>query len=232
MKKVMIYFIPLLLLYSCNKEESELWTEVHVKATDYNTGEPLDDVYIGIIEWKDKWLFDSKGKSISEGYTDANGEYHFEWKAKRGDGFSYEYVAQANPAKYNQVYFQQIDYLKKGNIHNYEIKLVETGFLNFNLVNTSCESANDELHFRYFFPKPGFTEYEYGQTIYVLNAYWPEEDSPWDGCVNLVGGDEYQQVPAGTYTIEWNVTRDSGYTEGSDTFFVGNGDSVTYFLEY
>lgn len=87
MKKVMIYFIPLLLLYSCNKEESELWTEIHVKATDYNTGEPLDDVYIGIIEWKDKWLFDSKGKSISEGYTDANGEYHFEWKAKHGDGF-------------------------------------------------------------------------------------------------------------------------------------------------
>ncbi|MBK6527126.1 MAG: hypothetical protein IPO32_07925 [Crocinitomicaceae bacterium] len=227
-----LLFFSIFLIFSCDKEESDLWTEVHVKATDYNTGEPLSDIYIGIIEWNEKLLFDSKGKSISEGFTDANGEYHFEWKAKRGDGFSYEYLAQANPSKYKQVIFQQIDYLIKGNIHNYEIKLVETGFLTFNLVNTNCESVNDELHFRYFFPKPGFTEYEYGQTIYVLNAYWPEEDSPWDGCVNLIGGGGYQQLPAGTYTIEWNVTRDSGYTEGSDTFFVGNGDSLTYLLEY
>jgi len=225
MKIVMIYVIPLLLLYSCKKEESELWTEVHVKATDYNTGEPLDDVYIGIIEWKDKWLFDSKGKSISEGYTDANGEYHFEWKAKRGDGFSYEYVAQANPAKYNQVYFQQIDYLKKGNMHNYEIKLVEDGYLNVDFVNLNCENSNDVMRFRYYFQHPEFPQY-----IYVYSPYWDGE-LHWDGCVNLIGGG-YQELPAGTYTIEWNVTRDSGYTEGMDTFFVGNGDSVTYLLEY
>ncbi|MBL7897428.1 MAG: hypothetical protein JNJ99_02750, partial [Crocinitomicaceae bacterium] len=62
------------------------------------------------------------------------------------------------------------------------------------------------------------------------SPYWDEENSK-DGCENntIVA---YQQLPAGTYTIEWNVTRDSGYSEGSDTFFVGNGDSVTYLLEY
>ena len=222
---MMIHIIVILLLMSCNKEESELWTEVHVKATDFNTGESLSDIYISVIEWDERMLFDSKGKSISEGFTDANGEYHFEWKAKRGDGFSYEYVAQANPAKYNQVYFQQIDYVKKGNIHNYDIKLVEDGFLNMDFVNLNCQNANDKLHYRYYFQHP-----EYPFYIYIYSPYWDEENSK-DGCENntIVA---YQQLPAGTYTIEWNVTRDSGYSEGSDTFFVGNGDSVTYLLEY
>jgi hypothetical protein len=219
-----LLFFSIFLIFSCDKEESDLWTEVHVKATDYNTGEPLSDVYIGIIEWNEKWLGDDKGKSISEGFTDVSGEYHFELKAKRGDGFSYEYLAQPNPAKYNQVYFQQIDYLKKGNVHNYEVKLVEHGFLNMDFVNASCEGGNDQLHYRYYFEHP-----EYSQYIYIYNFYW--ENLSKDGCENntIVA---YQQLPAGNYKIEWNVTRDSGYSEGSDTFFVGNGDSLTYLLEY
>ena len=52
--KMMIHIIVILLLMSCNKEESELWTEVHVKATDFNTGESLSDIYISVIEWDER----------------------------------------------------------------------------------------------------------------------------------------------------------------------------------
>lgn len=223
--KFIANFLLIFLLLSCNKEDSDLWTEVHVKATDYNTGEVLSDVYIGIVEWNDKWLFDSKGKSISEGFTDANGEYHFEWKAKRGDGFSYEYAAQANPAKYKQVIFQQIDYLKKGDVHTYEIKLVEYGSFNLNLLNSNCENINDQFRFRYYFQHPYYSNY-----IHIYSPYWDNELYQ-EGCISQIG-EAYHIIPAGNYKIEWNVTRDSGYSEGSDTFFVGNGDSLTYLLEY
>ncbi|MBD3636381.1 MAG: hypothetical protein HUJ25_03490 [Crocinitomicaceae bacterium] len=226
MNKLTLLLVLLINLAACKKEESKMWTEVHVTATNYNTEEPLDDIFISIVETKDG-LFTTKGDAIYESFTDENGTFYYGWKAKRSSNVSYEYVVQANPEKYHQVEFQQIDYLQKGESHYYDVKLVESGALNMNFQNVNCFNENDELRFRYYFKKnPSATTY-----IYIYSFYWDGELT-LDGCVDLTGNGGYQVLPAGNYTIEWNVTRDNGYTEGSDTFFVGDGDSLTYLLQY
>lgn len=219
------FVLVLLLFASCKKEESELWTEVHVSATNFNSGEPLNDVFISILQNNDG-LFGGNSKAISESFTDENGEFHFEWKAKRNSGVDYQCITQANPAKYYQIEFKQIEFLTKGNTHNFEVKLVEVGALNMNFHNVNCLNENDQLHYRYYFKKsPAANDY-----VYIYAYHW--ENSSKNGCIYQVGDGGYQTLPAGTYTVEWNVTRDNGYTEGSDTFFVPDGDSLTYLLEY
>ena len=93
------------------------------------TDEALTDIYISIIQTKDKTLFDSESEVISEGWTDANGNYYFGWKANRNSKYTYEYIAQADAGKYYQVSFPQFDLLNKGTSNGYQIKLIPFGYL-------------------------------------------------------------------------------------------------------
>jgi hypothetical protein len=217
LKVILILFPIFLYTVSCKNEESEFWTEVHVTTANAHTGEPLTDVYIGIIEWNEKLLFDSKGKSISEGFTDANGEYHFEWKAKRGDGFSYEYVAQANPAKYYQVNFQQLDFLTKGETHFYEITLLPYSGLYFSYQNQNCFDDSDSMWFKW---------------DHALIEYQSEEWNPIArvGCYDLFVETPYD-FPMGDYTFTMKVKRNGivSYIEKEITLLEGQVDTIELF---
>ncbi|MBK9191377.1 MAG: hypothetical protein IPM77_07600 [Crocinitomicaceae bacterium] len=209
--------IAIFLFFNCNKEESEMWTEVHVSAKNAHTGEPLSDIYIGLIEWDNRLLFDSKGKSISEGFTDTNGEYHFEWKARRGNGFTYDYVAQANPEKYYQENFQQIDFLKKGEIHHYNITLLPYAGLYYHIQNENCFDGTDSMWFK--------REHD-------LIDYQSEDWNPLPrvGCYSLFSDIPYD-VPMGNYTFTMKIKRNGiiTYLEKEITLIEGQVDTIELF---
>lgn len=228
MKRIIIIFLTCLLISACKKENSNYWTEVHVAASNFNTGEPLTDLGIVITQTKQNQFNNSDSETILEGTTDANGEFQFGWKAKRSDKYSYVYLVQASPTKYFPIEFLQVDNISKGQKNEYNIKMVEYGLLNMNFQNINCEGVDDELYYRYYLKKsPADVNH-----LYNYSEFWTNDSTSLDSCVNLTGNLGYKSVPAGTYTVEWNVTRNSGFTEGTDEIVVPDGDSVTYVLQY
>ena len=51
------------------------------------------------------------------------------------------------------------------------------------------------------------------------------------GCVDEVNS-LYTEIPEGNFSVVWEVIRDGGVTNGSDSFSISFGDSLTYLLEY
>lgn len=209
--------LALLSLISCKEENSKKYTQVKVSVSNYISGLPIEDITCAVYEQ------DALGNStlLNQAST-IDGIFEYNFLAKKNK--SYFMACSIDLEKYEMIeFFQYVD-LDKYTLNNFNFSLVEFSYLNHDHVNINCQNGNDKLHYRYYFKHPSNASY-----IYIYNFYW--ESLSKDGCENntIVA---YQKLPAGNYTIEWNVTRDSGYSEGSDTFFVGNGDSVTYLLEY
>jgi hypothetical protein len=204
--------------FSCKEENSKKYTQVKVNVSNYVSGLPIEDITCVVYEQ------DALGNStlLNQAST-FDGVFEYNFLAKKNK--SYFMTCSIDLEKYKMIQFFQYVDLDKYQMNEFNFELVKYASLNMNYYNSSCENGNDELRYRYYFKNPYGSGY-----IYIYSPYWDGELSK-KGCISQIGV-AYHQVPAGTYTIEWNVTRDSGYSEGSDTFFVGNGDSLTYLLEY
>jgi len=215
--KIISILLIVLCFVACKEENNKKYTQVKVDISNYISGLPIEDITCVVYEQ------DALGKStlLYQANT-IGGVFEYNFLAKKNK--SYFMACAIDLEKYKMIYFFQYVQLNKYQMNNFDFSLVEYSYLNHDHVNVNCQNVNDKLHYRYYLKHPSNTSY-----IYIYNFYW--ENLSKDGCENntIVA---YQKLPAGTYTIEWNVTRDSGYTEGSDTFFIGNGDSLTYLLEY
>lgn len=214
---ISILLISFSLLFSCKEENSKKYTQVKVNVTNYISGLPIEDITCSVFEQ------DAIGNSsLLYQATTVDGVFEFNFLAKKNK--TYFLTCSIDLEKYEMIYFFQYVDLDKYQVNEFDFELVNYSYLNHDHVNVNCQNENDKLHYRYYFKHPSDENY-----IYIYSFYW--ESLSKDGCEdNTVVA--YQKLPAGTYTIEWNVTRDSGYTEGSDTFFIDNEDSLTYLLEY
>lgn len=217
-----IVCLALLAATGCKKpQDSDYWTEVHVKAENYVTGEPLDDIFISIIERHDKSLFESEYEAISFGFTDENGEYYFGWKAKRNNKYSYEYLEQANSDKYYLIQMQQFDYLSKGGTHYYTIQLAPRGLLRLNYKNVNCFDENDEFFIHY---------------IYCLDV--PDNNIVGNPAIDTrLGCDvdvitSYNPEPIGRYEYKYHIKRNGVTTYHIDSVTVSEGQETEIKIHY
>ncbi|MBK6952968.1 MAG: hypothetical protein IPH24_13235 [Crocinitomicaceae bacterium] len=183
--------IPILLIslcfVACKEENSKKYTQVKVNIANYISGVPIEDITCAVYEQ------DALGNSTKLfSSVTTNGQFEYNFLAKKNK--TYFMTCSIDLEKYKMIQFFQYVDLDKYQMNHFDFTLVEYAYLNINMINTNCENENAEMRFRYFLPKPGYTEYVYGQTIYILNAYWDDSDSPWDGCINLVGGEITQKT--------------------------------------
>jgi hypothetical protein len=216
------YVFILFIVVSCTKpEDSDLWTEVNVTATDYVTGEPLTDIYISILERKETGFFDSEVSVINEEFTDANGNYKFGWKARKNSKYDYEYVAQANASKYYIVDFLQFAYLQKGNVYNYNVSLAPKGFLRLNYKNINCFDENDEMFLYYI------------NALDVPNnntSANPDIDTHYGCNIDIVTS--YNPEPIGRYEYYYHVKRNGNTTYFLDTITISEGQEAEIKVYY
>jgi len=216
MKGRFVLFILLLTAYGCKKEEEhKRWTTVTVNCSNPYTGEPFDDVFIGVYESKSNGLFgDPDITLIHEGYP-VNGTWYTEFKARRSSKYTYNYFATLDITKYYKLKLTPFDYLQKGTDEVFEIQVIPKAYLNFHIKNTACFDDNDEI----FLKRDSQTGY---QGYSEVSLY---------GCQDYTAA-EYDFVPTGDWYFEWHVTKDGTTNVFYDTLVLNEGDSLLYEILY
>ncbi len=227
--KISLFILLIAGIFACNKEEKMISVEVDFK--NFNTGVPVENIYYVLFERNSGVL--NENKAIVEGVSNSSGKFTYKFKPKRKQ--KYAIAFSHNPDEWKMIKGSDVVDLKQGELNQIELGYVKEGYLDINYLNENCENENDELRFRYYYTynaKPQPTTGGSYIYIYIYSFYWAGELSK-NGCLNIIGYSDWpQNLPAGGYTIEWKVTRDSGITEGTDTFFVGDSDTVAYVIKY
>ena len=213
-KKIIVAVFSTLFFSSCQKpEESEMWTQLNVNSTNYVTGEPIEDVFVSVIQKKNKSLFDTEILTLEEGYT-INGEFNYGWKSKSRNKISYEYLAQADPSKYYIIDFDQFGYIQKGELNIIDFQLVPMTDVYWHIENINCFDSTDSMWFK---------------IDHQSLKYQSEDWSPVGiaGCYYFSEKND-EPMPIGTYDISTKTKRVTGttYETIQVTLFEGQTDTI------
>ena len=123
--KNLLFILPVFLslsLISCKKENSKKWTEVNIKANNYITGEPITDVWCGIVATDYGFLGSEKIIIIDTGFTE-NGVFSSGFKIKNKYTY-YHAEATFDREKYYAVNFSNYLYFDWGEVNDFQFDLV------------------------------------------------------------------------------------------------------------
>ena len=183
---------------------------------------PVNDEGIANIQvqiFKDKFSMpgsqDGAGRKLIETVTtNANGEYAISFNDR--DSKHYSLVFNYDTEKY-------YDNIKTGdigiedNLDEYDLPLVENGFLKQIKTNQNCFDSNDVLSIIY--------------KHYLLNDYYFDTYGNYYGC-NPTNQDKYNQVPMGWHFAIGTVTKNGISSPFKDSILVTAGGYHTWNIEY
>ncbi|MBK9593190.1 MAG: hypothetical protein IPO32_17385 [Crocinitomicaceae bacterium] len=211
--------IVAVLFFSCKKdEESELWTEVHVSATNYVTGEPINDIIVGVYERKTKLMLQDSEVEVLKEELLVNGQFNFGWKAKKNSKYAYEFAAATDFEKYYKISMTQFAYLDKGEIHNYDLELIPYAKLIYNIENQNCFDVTDTMWFK---------------RDHALITYQSEDWNPLPrtGCYSLFSEIE-NEMPIGDYEFTMKIKRNGVISYITKNITLHEGETKTIELFY
>jgi hypothetical protein len=222
MKKIITLTAIALVIFSCKKENSPGWSNIKVSLTNYITGEPITDAHFVVSESNKNVL---SGATILNESDVLDGTHEFGFKPRKSPTWSSSCIISTPLGKYywrgetegaSQVSFE----VERGEDYNLNYELVEYGNWVFELSNTNCENDNDRITLQ--------IESEHSSLL-TSSSYSFEEDAT--GC--LANAQLFERkVPAGEYTINYTVQRNSGTSSGVQKFVVEQGGTSTFNLEY
>lgn len=213
-------FLPLLLI-SCKKK-----TMVLIQAKDYITGDGsayANQPYTILEKWTP--VFEAKVKTVATGFLNDKGQASVELKLNKNRSYS---AGVENP---EGICFGGLSQYSIGTDkeNNIEFDFLKCGFVNFQFNNINCESDDDKFRLRY--------QYEQDPEVYRYYGYAGGDNYDWNpelfigGCHSYFG--DFSEIrPLGKYSVEWQVERSSGLSEGSGTFILTENDTTTFLIEY
>ena len=221
MKNLLLFSFLVLAVASCKKK-----TNVVIQAQDYITGN--GSAYAGmeyaVVETWTPFL-ETKSEIVATGFLDENGHAAFDLKMKNNRKYILG-VSQPDNICYGGVLQYYLDHEKNNNV---EFKYLKCGYLNLPRVNVNCENSDDKFRLKYY--------YSADQEIYIYIGYL-DVNLNWDpnkflaGCIDYSNINVYNELPAGNYSVEWQVERQSGTTYDSVSLVVSENDTTTYIIQY
>ena len=209
--KLPVSLLIILLTLSCKKENSQYWTEVHVKMMDYHTG---DLIQFESCEVFYENIYVPEVKQIDY-QNNISGEYEFGFKVKKDENYQYFVTFQPYDFYYAIIEGGYTQSVQRGEVNKFEIKLVHRESFQIGVTNVSCIDSNDEIN------------------VFLSNLDLPEFDYPnltFPGCyddVPIVG-----DFPIGKYALEWHVTKNNLTNIFNDTLILSLGTPIQYQIDY
>jgi len=204
--KTLSVCLVLIVTVSCKKKHN-----VIIQAEDYINGD--GSAYAGmafsIAQSRPAWNQD-KVTNVYQGVLDENGHAAFDLKMHK----DWSYILSINQPDgicHGGVTFH---YLENEDNNLVNFNYAKCSYLKFSIENTSCIDTEDKIVYR----RDWLTGNEIGPSVTQM------------GCFQFEG--DYFEIPAGQYSYDWEVTKNSVTNYFDTTFTVGAGDSLTYLLEY
>ena len=192
------------LLVSCKKERT-----IHITAKNAVTGVP----YSGLTYYVVQEMTSGDGektKTVATGTLDANGEAYLAKRLPK----AYSYVRVEAPA--NTCYNKQIAYHFANQETSFDcaFEFAPCATLQRRLKNINCVDSNDKIE------------------IYIDNSVHSLTPTPWilNGCADYTTVPN--QVPIGTYTLHWIVTKNNVSTDHYDSFVLTENETKLYEIDY
>ncbi|PKR81257.1 hypothetical protein CW751_06645 [Brumimicrobium salinarum] len=204
MKKLLLLLLVGLFLFSCKKKQT-----IHITAKNAATGEPYPGLTYYLVTYTNI-NGGTKSKTVATGTLDANGEAIVTERLSKNKGHGVRVVEPENSC-YNkniQLYFSDEENFKA------EFEFAECATLQRKVTNINCIDTSDKIE------------------IYIDNTMHSTSNIPWilHGCANSTTSPT--QVPIGTYTLHWIVTKNNISTDYYDTFNLDINEYKIYEINY
>ena len=204
--KLLLLLSAILLLISCGKER-----HIHLTAKNAVTGAPYPGLNYYVVEEKEG----NNGTdytTVATGTLDGNGEKIVPVKIRKNRS----YVIRLDPPP-NWCYMNEVSY--SYTIHGeksptFDFTFAECATLQRKVKNINCIDANDKIE------------------IYIDNTVHSLLSTPWilNGCADYTTTPT--QVPIGTYTLHWIVTKNNVSTDYYDSFNLTENEMKVYEIDY
>jgi len=218
--------VSLIFLLCLGCEKPPLRGLVKVHAINVLTGEGIEGVYAKVSKLPPF----SNGKTLTEGYTDADGELRLTfWNTNTFSSHSFAAVEQEGSSidsyfkssmKINDEdrSYGSVSLVWRGK-WDITLELAPTAYFNLHYTNVNYFDENDQLDFSW-------------KNLDVKNDDDSTGGNSLFGHVDAgysLGG---QMKAAGNHYIEWWVTRDGNTTHFEDYFYVAPWDTTQYQINY
>lgn len=219
---VLILFFTVLIIQGCKKESKE-YTTARWEFMNPVTGEPYVGVPVALILKKYHGV--SPGTEIIwEGETNEYGIAEYKFKAYLKNKYGYLETADLDVFgdlgyDYSIISRPPVQGLNKDEVNELRYEIVPYAYMKQIIKNVNCEGTGDqiELNIKLF-----NLESKYNETLTIDGCYEYETTGSLDGSP-----DGYRRVYMGTYIYDYEVTRQSGTTYGSDTITLNDGEMGT-----
>lgn len=210
-----LYLFLIIGLFSCSKKDlkEKMTTTVNVTTTNAVTGEAIDQLECQIIE---TGLDYTTPPEVIQSDLTSSGSVNFSFKKRSFKTY------KLNVESSDYILLEQkIPGLELGKSNNINLHYAEKANLRIGLTHEFMPGVNDYVKFKIIYND--FTTYTF-------------EGIPSSG--KIVSGEtdnsEYfnDEVPAGSYTIEWESFDGSTTTTGSESFIINAGDEKDFELVY
>ncbi len=204
--KWIVFLLCVGLLFSCGKKRT-----IHIKAVNAATGQSYAGLEYRVASSRTA-ANGEKYRTEASGVLDGNGEAMVTIKQKTGRTYSVRVVEPANTC-YNKEITQYFDspYDVNG---TFTFEFAECAILQRKVKNINCIDANDKIE------------------IYIDNTVHSLISTPWtlNGCADYTTVPT--QVPIGTYTLHWIVTKNNISNDYYDTFTLQENENKLYEIDY
>ena len=203
MKLLTLFMIGLLLL-SCKKERT-----IHISAKNAVTGQPYPGLTYYVVQ--EMTAGDGeKTKTVATGTLDANGEVHLTKKLPKAYSYAIRVEQPVNACYNKQITF----YFGTEETFNCNFEFAECATLQRKVKNINCIDSNDKIE------------------IYIDNTVHSLLSAPWvlNGCADYTTVPT--QVPIGTYTLHWIVTKNNVSTDYYDSFSLTENEFKIHEINY
>lgn len=219
MKKMknLVFLISVLSLISCKKENVNPLNEetvVYLKTKDAALNAPINDLTCQVVQTHHELV--SEDKVLSSGVT-VNGRTTLSFTHNSWYDYDLEVDAQ------DKILLNGLmPNINLGESNNIELFYSEKADLQLDLMNTDQGAANGNIWFKITYND--YPEYQKSNSIPTKGVEYY--------CMPGTMTYEYPEVPAGNYTIEWEINKDGLIETGTDSFSIVVGDTLNYDLAY
>jgi hypothetical protein len=211
MKYFIILMLGSLVLFSCGKKRM-----IKVSAVNPATGEGYAYLTYKVVQVK-SGAFESNYKTVYEGELGADGKDAFDFRVKSG---RYYIIATQNPNSNDVLpcYVNNSSYTfeKNSTEFDFQFEYAPCAYLETHVKNIDCQNSNDKIIFDL-------------QPTYADNYsnITPQEEF---GCYQ----NEFisSEVPYGPWEATWEVTKNGNTTNHDSLFYINEGESYVFLIEY